>query len=147
MILIVSGWQFKPGMKDGKAVSVPCTLDFRRGDVATAPADFPPPAPGVQRIRVGGNVQVANLVTRVPPVYPQLAKQARIQGTVRFNLLLSLEGNVQSIQLVSGQPLLIPAATDAVKQWAYCATLLNGNPVEVITQVDVNFTLIDGPPH
>jgi protein TonB len=103
----------------------------------TPPAAPPPPA----RIRVGGNVQQANLVEKVTPVYPPLAKQARIQGTVSYTATINKDGTIQSLEVISGHPLLVEAATDAVKQWVYRPTLLNGNPVEVITQIDVNFTL------
>jgi protein TonB len=98
-------------------------------------------APKIQRIRVGGNVQQANLIRKITPVYPPLAKQARIQGTVRFTAIIGKDGSIQNLQLVSGHPLLVPSAQDAVKQWLYRPTLLNGEPVEVITQIDVNFTL------
>jgi protein TonB len=92
-------------------------------------------------IRVGGNVQAANLVRKVVPVYPPLAKQARVQGVVRFTAIIGRDGLIQQLQVVSGHPLLIPAATEAVKQWVYRPTLLNQEPVEVITQIDVSFTL------
>ena len=92
-------------------------------------------------VRVGGAVQAANLLRKVEPVYPALAMQARVQGTVRFTVRIGKDGVVNNIQLVSGHPLLIPAATEALKQWVYNPTLLNGNPVEVITQVDINFIL------
>jgi periplasmic protein TonB len=93
------------------------------------------------RIRVGGNVQASNLIKKVTPAYPPLAKQARIQGTVQFTAVIGADGSIQSLQLVSGHPLLAPSAQDAVKQWMYKPTLLNGSPVEVITQIDVNYTL------
>ena len=73
--------------------------------------------------------------------YPPLAKQARIQGTVRFNAVIGKDGTIQNLTLVSGHPLLVPSATEAVHQWVYQPTLLNGEPVEVVTQIDVNFTL------
>jgi protein TonB len=95
----------------------------------------------VQRIRVGGNVQAAKLVKQPKPVYPPLAKQARIQGTVRFTAIIGRDGSIQNLTLVSGHPLLIPSAQEAVRQWVYQPTLLNGEPVEVVTQIDVNFTL------
>jgi protein TonB len=90
---------------------------------------------------VGGNVQAARLVNQPRPVYPPLARQARIQGTVRFNAIIGKDGRIENLTLVSGHPLLVPAATEAVKQWVYKPTLLNGEPVEVVTQIDVNFTL------
>ena len=97
-----------------------------------------PAPPG---IRVGGNVQAANLLNRAAPVYPPLALQARIQGPVRFNVYLSTEGTVERVLLVSGHPLLVPAATEAVVQYRYKPTTLNGKPVSVQTQVDVDFKL------
>jgi TonB family protein len=101
--------------------------------------------PAPQRIRVGGNVQQANLISKVNPVYPPLAKQARIQGIVHLTTTIGADGAVQNLEVISGHPLLVPAAMEAVKQWLYKPTLLNGNPVEVITQVDVNFTLAGDP--
>jgi protein TonB len=119
------------------------------GIIGAAPVAPPPPPPKVevqkpvtpQRIRVGGNVQAAKIVSQPKPVYPPLAKQARIQGTVRFTAIIGRDGAIQNLQLISGHPLLVPAAQEAVKQWRYQPTLLNGEPVEVITQIDVNFTL------
>jgi len=80
-------------------------------------------------------------VRQPKPQYPPLARQARIQGTVRFNAIIGKDGNIANLTLVSGHPLLVPAATAAVKQWVYKPTLLNGEPVEVVTVIDVNFTL------
>ncbi|MBI3668130.1 MAG: energy transducer TonB [Acidobacteria bacterium] len=118
------------------------------GGILSSTPVAPPPPPKVeapkaapQRIRVGGNVQKANLIFQPKPVYPPLAKQARIQGLVRFTAIISKEGTIQQLTLISGHPLLIPSAQEAVKQWRYRPTLLNGEPVEVITQIDVNFTL------
>jgi TonB family protein len=98
--------------------------------------------PAPERIlRVAGSVQGRNLITTVDPIYPPLALQARIQGVVRFNIVIGKDGRVSNVQLVSGHPLLVAAARDAVRQWVYKPTLLNGDPVEVVTAVDVNFTL------
>ena len=80
-------------------------------------------------------------IKKVTPQYPALAKSARIQGTVRFTAIIGKDGTIQNLQLVSGHPMLVASATEAVKQWVYRPTLLNGEPVEVITQIDVNFTL------
>ncbi len=116
-----------------------------RSRVAPAPPPPPPPAslPGEtpQRIRIGGNVQKAKLVQHVEPVYPPLALQARISGVVRINVVIGKDGTVEKLTLASGHPLLVPAAMEAVKQWVYQPTLLNGQPVEVVTQVEVNFDL------
>ena len=100
------------------------------------PALVPP-----QRIRVGGNVQAANLISKVTPPYPTEAKAAHLQGVVRFTAIIGKDGAIQRLDLVEGPAMLVPAASDAVKQWIYKPTLLNGNPVEVVTQIDVNFTL------
>ena len=106
-----------------------------------APPPPPPAAKPPQRVRVGGNVQQANLIRQVKPPYPPLAKQARIQGTVVLEAVISKQGSVENLRVISGHPLLIQAALDAVKQWKYKPTLLNGEPVEVVTTVTVNFNL------
>jgi periplasmic protein TonB len=120
------------------------------GIIGSVPTAAPPPPPPsvkvekkaeIQRVRVGGNVQAARLVRKLTPVYPPLAKQARIQGTVKFTAIIGTDGTIRNLQLISGHPLLVPSAQEAVRQWAYQPTLLNGEPVEVITQIDVNFTL------
>src|SRR5437868_5508071 len=94
-----------------------------------------------KRITIGGNVQQAKLVRQPKPVYPPLAKQARISGVVHLAAVISKDGTIQDLKVISGHPLLIPSALEAVKQWVYQPTLLNGEPVEVVTQIDVNFTL------
>lgn len=99
-----------------------------------------------KRIRVGGNVQAQNVVEKTPPVYPPLAKQARIQGVVTLTATIGADGRVKNLEVTSGHPLLVPASLEAVRQWVYKPTLLNGEPVEVITQIDVNFTLAGPPP-
>ncbi len=108
-------------------------------NAAAALEDVPP------SIRVGGNVQQANLLRQVKPEYPPLAREAGIQGTVRFVATIGPEGEIQTLQLESGHPLLVQSAMLAVKQWRYKPTLLNGNPVSVITTIDVNFTLQGSP--
>ena len=92
-------------------------------------------------IRIGGNVQQANLISRVTPVYPADAKRDRIQGTVSLQVTIDKEGHVQSVSVLQGPQELVQSAVDAVSQWTYKPTLLNGQPVEVITTVDVNYTL------
>jgi TonB family protein len=93
-------------------------------------------------IRVGGNVQSNNLLQKVTPKYPPEAKQARIQGKVRLSATIGPDGLVKNLDVIDGPPELVGAALDAVKQWVYKPTLLNGNPVEVLTTIDINFTLI-----
>jgi protein TonB len=86
-------------------------------------------------------VAAASLLNQVKPVYPPLAKAARVQGTVKFEAEISKEGAIQNLKLVSGPPLLVQAAMAAVQQWRYRPTMLNGEPVVVLTTIDVNFTL------
>jgi TonB family protein len=97
--------------------------------------------PAPQRIKVGGNVQAVMVVSKVTPVYPELAKSARVSGVVQLAVIINKDGTVQEIHSLGGPALLIQAAMDAVKQWVYRPTLLNGQPVQVETTVDVNFTL------
>jgi protein TonB len=101
----------------------------------------PPPKPIASRIRVGGAVQAAKLVNRVQPMYPPLARQTRISGTVRLHAIIGKDGTVQQLTVESGHPLLVQSALDAVKQWRYQPTLLNGEPVDVDTEIDVIFSL------
>src|SRR5712691_5961013 len=101
----------------------------------------PPPPKAPQRIRQGGNVQAALIMNRVQPQYPPLARQARVSGTVKLHAIIAKDGTVQELQVISGHPLLIQAALDAVRQWRYRPTLLNTEPVEVDTTIDVIFTL------
>ena len=109
---------------------------------ATSAPPPPPPKPATpKRIRVGGQVEGAKLIFKPTPDYPPLAKMARIQGTVRLEAIISKDGTIQELKLVSGHPLLVKAAEEAVQRWRYQPTLLNGEPVEVVTEIEVNFTL------
>jgi protein TonB len=109
------------------------------GSSLAAVPSLPKLVPTVQRLRVSPGVIKGLLIYRVEPAYPPLAQQARIQGVVVLTALIDKGGNVQSLQLVSGHPLLARAAIDAVKQWRYRPFLLNGQPLEVETTVTVNF--------
>jgi TonB family protein len=90
---------------------------------------------------VGGSVQAARLIFGPKPAYPVIAKTTGTQGTVKIEALIGRDGVIRNLRLVSGPPLLIKAAMDAVAQWRYQPTTLNGNAVEVITEIDVNFAL------
>lgn len=96
-----------------------------------------------KRIRLGGSVAQQKRIQAPRPVYPPLAKLSRTQGVVRLGVLIGKDGRVADLYTMSGPPLLHEAAEEAVRNWVYQTTLLNGNPVEVITTVDVNFTLAD----
>jgi TonB family protein len=104
-------------------------------DVARPATSFPGAIP------VGGQVQNSLLISRTDPVYPEIAKSARISGTVEFAALIGADGHMKELQVVSGHPLLRQAALDAVKQWVYKPTLLNGSPTPVSTTIDVVFSL------
>jgi protein TonB len=113
------------------------------GIISSTPVAVPKVATP-QRVRVSQGVSQGLLVKRVNPVYPPLARQARIQGQVILRAVISKDGSIEGLQLVSGHPMLAPAAIEAVKQWKYKPYLLNGEPVEVDTEVQVNFTLSGG---
>jgi protein TonB len=113
------------------------------GIISSTPVAVPKVA-APQRVRVSQGVSTGLLIKRVNPVYPPLARQARIQGQVVLHAVISKDGSITGLNLVSGHPMLAPAAIDAVKQWKYKPYLLNGEPVEVDTEVQVNFTLSGG---
>jgi Ca-activated chloride channel homolog len=111
---------------------------------STVPSALPPPPlppKPVMRspIRVGGNVQESKLILKVDPAYPELARQARVSGKVVLTLTVDEEGNVTDVNVVSGHPLLDDAAVNAVKQWKYAPTLLNGEPAPVSITATVDF--------
>ncbi|MGC1646329.1 MAG: energy transducer TonB [Candidatus Sulfotelmatobacter sp.] len=162
----VKQWKYKPYLLNGEPVEVETnvTVNFTlpdkppaEGVVGDMPGGVPegekggiapgtegtPTQPAVSgRVRVSPGVEQGLVVTKVPPQYPPEAKDAHIQGVVLMNVIVDKEGNVANVQLISGHPLLAPAAIDAVKQWKYKPYLLNETPVEVETQVHVNFTLM-----
>lgn len=114
--------------------------------LATPAIARPPRPPAVTDapsgpLRVGGDVQMAKLLKKVIPEYPALAKTARVSGPVHLLGVIAKDGTIQNLQVISGHPLLARSALDAVKQWIYQPTLLNGEAVEVIAPIDVNFTL------
>jgi periplasmic protein TonB len=104
----------------------------------------PPPKATPNRIKVGGQVAAAKLQHQVLPVYPAIAKTAHVSGTVRLHAVISKDGSIQELQYVSGPALLMRAAMDAVHEWKYQPTMLNGEPVEVDTTIDVVFSLGGG---
>src|ERR1700747_3695654 len=113
------------------------------GIISSTPVAVPKVATP-QRVRVSLGVSQGLLVKRVQPNYPPLARQARIQGQVLLQAEISKDGTIENLRLISGHPMLAPAALEAVKQWRYRPYMLNGEPVAVETQVQVNFTLSGG---
>jgi protein TonB len=101
----------------------------------------PTPPPPADRIRVGGLVQQGKIIHQPLPVYPPIARAARIQGVVRLEGILGKDGRVRELRVISGHPFLVQAALDAVRQWIYKPTFLNGEPVEVVAPIEVTFSL------
>ncbi len=125
------------GPVDGYAAVAPPVIRIKppvEQKAATAP---PPRAP----MRVSQGVQAAKLLKMVTPEYPRMAVVARVSGTVRLLGIIGKDGTIQNLQVVSGHPMLVPAALAAVKQWVYRPTLLSGEPTDVIAPIDVIFTL------
>jgi protein TonB len=92
-------------------------------------------------VRVGGAIRTPTQLKKVNPVYPPIAQSARVQGVVIIEAIIGVDGRVSEAKVLRSIPLLDAAALDAVKQWQYTPTLLNGVPVPVIMTVTVNFTL------
>ena len=110
--------------------------------VAPPPKKVEAAAPPPKRVQIGGNVQAAMLIFGPKPAYPALAKQARISGVVHLHAFISKEGTIQTLTVIPpAHPLLAPAAVETVRTWRYKPTMLNGEPVEVETTIDVSFML------
>ncbi len=107
----------------------------------TAPPVSPPPSAPPRPLRRSEGVQEALLIHRVVPVYPPLARPSRVEGTVRLHAIIGRDGRIESLEVLSGHPLLVQAALAAVRQWRYQPTLLSGVPVEVETYISVVFQL------
>jgi TonB family protein len=158
---LVGQWRFTPGMKNGIAVAVPCTvelvwggrdLDFSKlaqvyqaidQQTAAAPNVNPGSTAGLSRteatrFEVDARTQAGRLVIQTPPEFPSAARATRSQGTVRLRVLIGIDGHVRQADAIGGDPSLTNAAAEAVKDWVYLPTLLNGAPVEVTTEVDVD---------
>lgn len=136
------------GIENGVPNGLSNSLINQLANTPPKPADPPPAAKPVvqqqkpiERTRLGGNVLEAKIISRKMPVYPKIALQARLQGVVTFTAIIARDGTIQQLQLVSGHPLFIEAATEAVRQWRYRPTLLNGEPVEVVAPIEVKFIL------
>ena len=119
----------------------PILSDFA-SRITIQPPHTPPTATAPSGpVRVPSSVQLAKLVKQVIPAYPEIAKMARVSGTVQLLGTISKDGTIRNLQVISGNPLLVPAAVDAVRQWIYRPTLLSGEPVEVIAPIEVRFIL------
>ena len=108
--------------------------------IAKPAVPLPPPAPAIRTFRTSTMLE-GSLIRRLQPVYPPLARSARVQGTVVLAALIGREGAIENLRLISGHPMLVPAAIAAVSQWRYKPYILNGEAIEVETQITVNFIL------
>ncbi len=127
-----------PGASVGPTTTLPA---FTLAPVVEIVKPAPAPVVNTKPVLVGGDVLAAKLLKRVIPPYPVLARQTHVQGTVHLLGIVAKDGRVQNLRVLDGHPLLWKAALDAVSQWIYSPTILNGQPVEVEAPIDVNFTL------
>jgi TonB family protein len=163
-------WKFKPFLQDGKPIKISTKIPFdfyfgnkvmEKGNLADGtavsekPKILPPPAdstsdasaapgpgaPPVKRVLVSQGVSEGLLIRQIAPVYPPIARANHVQGTVVLRALIGKDGRIQNLVPVSGPKELVPAAVGAVEQWKYKPYLLMGEPVEVETQITVNFVL------
>ena len=147
----VKQWKYQPYEVNGIPVRVETTIRVEFVDRSRTEGDASAAAPESSQ-SPGAPLQIVNqmleghILRKVPPVYPPLARQARIQGTMTLRVIINQLGDVRDVQLLSGHPMLAPAAIEAVKQWKYAPYELNGEAVEVETDVQVNFRLADDPP-
>jgi protein TonB len=147
--LETSGYGVPGGADNGGRNGVPNgMLNSILEDVPAVPAVERAPVPAVtplpmapKQVVVGGRVKMARLIHRVEPLYPPLARQMRVSGTVELVGIIATGGRIRELKLLSGNPLLAPAALEAVRQWVYEPTLLNGEPVELIATISVIFRL------
>jgi protein TonB len=138
-----------PAPDIGEATALTAAGDSLLSGFGATSSSIAPPKPRAEPevkrqigpLAVGGNVAAANLVHRVEPAYPPIAKAARIQGVVVFQAVIGADGQIRNLQLGEGHPLLVEAAKTAILQWRYRPTLLNGKPVEVLTTITVRFAL------
>jgi len=130
------------GVQGGVVGGVPGGVP--NGVIGSIISNISTPAPTLappKVVRVSSGVSQGNLIRKITPNYPPLARQARIQGAVTMEATISADGFIENLRVTGGHPMLIPAAVDAVKQWRYRPYLLNGQPVEVQTTIQVNFNL------
>ena len=141
--------QIDAGPKGTGVIGVPEGFGRRDGVIGSVPwGTQPPPPPTVvhtaskpQMVHLSSSIVAAKALYQPKPVYPRLAIMAHVQGTVVLQAILGKDGTVQDLKVMSGPPLLIAAAVDAVKTWRYQPTLLNSEPVDVLTEIDVIFSL------
>ena len=130
-----------PGGLEGPSSAFPSLISAVKPAPPPEKPKVEPPKPPPQLIAVSKGAQLARLIRQVKPIYPVIAQQTRVSGTVLLTGVISKDGTIRNLQVISGNPLLVKAAVDAVRQWIYRPTLLNGEPVEVTAPIEVNFIL------
>jgi len=130
----------RPGVEGGTGTGSPDGVWNAIGASLRPPVAMPAPPPTIRQFRTSSMLQ-GSLVHRVEPVYPPMARMARVQGAVVLEAVISKTGTMQNLRLISGHPMLVPVAIEAVSQWRYKPYLLNGEAIEVETQITVNFIL------
>ena len=128
----------EPGLPTGPGPSTPCAGCIPLEDNRHQPPPPPPQTP--QRLHMT-HLEPAMLLQRIQPAYPALARQIHREGQVELRAVIAIDGTIQSLQVVSGDPLFLQSALDAVRQWRYRATVLNGQPVEIDTFITVIYSL------
>jgi protein TonB len=136
---IADSGPYIPGPRSGDTRGIRNLFEGGTQPVLPAPA---PPAPVAHMLRFS-HISEGNLIRKVQPAYPPLARSARIQGTVVLQAVISKQGTIENLSVLSGHPMLVQAALDAVRQWRYRPYILNSEPVEVETQITVNFSLAE----
>jgi protein TonB len=131
----------RSGVPGGMLPSIPALAPTPAPAVEAAPARAKPVPVAPKQVMAGGTVKMARLIHRVEPQYPPLARQMRVSGTVELTGIIATDGRIRELKLLSGSPLLARAALEAVRQWVYEPTLLDGEPVELVATISVIFRL------
>jgi TonB family protein len=150
----VRQWKYKPYLLNGEPTEVSTTINinFKLSDTIAAQGQRPTlvePAPGPVRVYLEPGIEIrpeelaGNLIRKVEPVYPAIAKAAHVQGTVVLRTVIAKTGDVEKVEVISGPPMLTGSAVEAARQWIYKPYLLNGQPTEVETTININFSLAD----
>ena len=129
------------GIAEASPLSISLPETTIRPAAIPTPTVRPQPLAPSTPLRITSGVQSAKLVFGPRPAYPPLARATRTQGTVKIQAIIGRDGAIKDLQVISGPPLLIEVAIEAVRQWRYQPTLLNGDAVEVVTDIDINFTI------
>ncbi|MEO5924657.1 MAG: energy transducer TonB [Bryobacteraceae bacterium] len=141
-ISVVDASIVEPGVPGIGPISIVSALPGLVAElVKPTPEPKPAPVAELKPVRVSSTILAAKILKRIVPAYPVLAKQSHVSGTVRLLATLSKDGRIENLRVIDGPPLLRKAALDAVSQWVYSPTILNGVPVEVEAPIEVNFTL------